>query len=77
MDAIILVIVVIAIGIINIIFCMINIYYNNKYIKKTEEYIDTLLKLIAIEQSREHFINIQLEDAIFSTKEELIKNLEE
>lgn len=47
MDAIILVIVVIAIGIINIIFCMINIYYNNKYIEKTKEYIETLLEVKA------------------------------
>ena len=62
MDAIVLVILVAAIGIINIIFCMINIYYNNKYIKKTEEYIDTLLKLIAIEQSREQCINIQIKE---------------
>lgn len=48
MDAIVLVIVVTGIGIINIIFCMINIYYNNKYIKKTEEYIETLLALKAV-----------------------------
>lgn len=51
MDAIVLVIIVTGIGIINIIFCMINIYYNNKYIEKTEEYIETLLALKAIEQN--------------------------
>ena len=62
MDAIILVIVVTGIGIINIIFCMINIYYNNKYLEKTEEYIDTLLKLIAIEQSRERFVKIEFKE---------------
>lgn len=62
MDAIVLVIVVIAIGIINIIFCLINIYYNNKYIEKTEEYIDTLLKLIAIKQSRERFVKIEFKE---------------
>lgn len=62
MDAIVLVILVAAIGIINIIFCMINIYYNNKYIKKTEEYIDTLLKLIAIEQSKERFVKIEFKE---------------
>lgn len=59
MDAIILVIVVIAIGIINIIFCMINIYYNNKYLKKTEEYIDTLLTLRALEKTREQLIELK------------------
>lgn len=62
MDAIVLVIVVTGIGIINIIFCMINIYYNNKYLEKTEEYIDTLLKLIAIEQSRERFVKIEFKE---------------
>ena len=51
MDAIILVLIVIAIGVTNIIFCMMNIYYNNKYLEKTEEYIETLLALKAIEQS--------------------------
>lgn len=59
MDAIILVIVVIAIGIINIIFCMINIYYNNKYLEKTEEYIDTLLTLRALEQTRKEIIKLK------------------
>lgn len=68
MDAIILVIVVIAIGIINIIFCMINIYYNNKYIKKTEEYIETLLKLIAIEQNRERFVKIEFKENNYGNK---------
>ena len=68
MDAIILVIVVIAIGIINIIFCMINIYYNNKYIKKTEEYIETLLKLIAIEQKRERFVKIEFKENNYGNK---------
>lgn len=59
MDAIVLVIVVIAIGIINIIFCMINIYYNNKYLEKTEEYIDTLLTLRALEQTRIEIIELK------------------
>lgn len=62
MDAIILVIVVIAIGIINIIFCITNIYYNNKYLEKTEQFIDTLLELKAIEQSREQFVKIEFKE---------------
>lgn len=62
MDAIVLVIIVTGIGIINIIFCMINIYYNNKYLEKTEEYIETLLALKAIEQSREQFVKIEIKE---------------
>lgn len=62
MDAIVLVIIVTGIGIINIIFCMINIYYYNKYLKKTEEYIETLLALKAIEQSRERFVKIEFKE---------------
>lgn len=59
MDAIVLVIIVTGIGIINIIFCMINIYYNNKYLEKTEEYIDTLLTLRALEKTREQLIELK------------------
>lgn len=59
MDAIVLVIVVIAIGVINIIFCMINIYYNNKYLEKTEEYIETLLILRTLENTREQLIELK------------------
>ena len=62
MEPIVLVLIVIAIGIINIIFCLINIYYNNKYIEKTEEYIETLLALKAIEQSREQFVKIEIKE---------------
>lgn len=62
MDAIILVLIVIAIGVTNIIFCMMNIYYNNKYLEKTEEYIETLLALKAIEQSREQFVKIEIKE---------------
>ena len=62
MDAIVLVIIVTGIGIINIIFCLINIYYNNKYIEKTKEYIETLLAVKAIEQSREQFVKIEIKE---------------
>lgn len=62
MDAIVLVIIVTGIGITNIIFCMINIYYNSKYLVKTEEYIETLLALKAIEQSREQFVKIETKE---------------